>query len=231
MGYGLKKANMFIRDMVELSVWNQVDNFDKIDVPSDINTMKLALRTGILKTAIPLLTSFLDIFCYQYEYTDEMSAKAWRTVWEQWKLNFPETALGSPAQMDYLLYRIGREYCKDNVVQYECEKGHIFYHFGANLTFCRVCSGSDRSLAHAKARFLPCQVAPEQLPRTKGVLLRPEKNLLRLFNGVCIFENTCRPKSPEFRALEPPKSISRIGQTSWTNSYSDIEKGGGGMMG
>ncbi len=49
MGYGLKKANMFIRDMVELKVWSALENFDKIDVASDINTMKLALRTRIYR--------------------------------------------------------------------------------------------------------------------------------------------------------------------------------------
>ena len=86
MGYGFKKANMFIRDMVELGVWPKLKNFDKIDVSSDINTMKLALRTRILKTDIPLLTSFLDIFCYQYSYIDKMSAQAWRKVWEDWKI-------------------------------------------------------------------------------------------------------------------------------------------------
>ena len=76
---------MFIRDMVELGVWPDLSGFDRVDVASDINTMKLALRTGILKTDIPLISSFLDIFCYQYGYIDEMSAQAWRVVWEEWK--------------------------------------------------------------------------------------------------------------------------------------------------
>ncbi len=56
IGYGQKKANMFIRDMYEMGVWSDLKNYDKIDVASDINTMKLALRTGILKTEIPLLS-------------------------------------------------------------------------------------------------------------------------------------------------------------------------------
>ena len=45
---------MFLRDMVVLGVWKDVKGFDKIDVASDINTIKVALRTGIIKTQIPL---------------------------------------------------------------------------------------------------------------------------------------------------------------------------------
>ncbi len=227
IGYGLKKANMFIRDMVELGVWPNLLNFDRIDVASDINTMKLALRTRILQTDIPLLSSFLDIFCYQYSYIDEMSANAWRTVWEEWKKLDLSTAPSSPCQMDFLLYRIGREYCKYNVVQYECENRHTFYHFGARLKKCPIC----RTPAHAKKSFLPCQIESLQLPRENGKLLLKENNLLRIFDGTCIFEKVCKPKTGKFRALNPPKSISIKGQTSWTNSYAYREKGGGGMMG
>ena len=32
MGFGNKKADMFIRDMVVLKIWNDYVNFDKIDV-------------------------------------------------------------------------------------------------------------------------------------------------------------------------------------------------------
>ena len=53
---------MFLRDMIVLGVWEKPKNFDKIDVASDINTVKVALRAGILKTAIPLVSSLLDIF-------------------------------------------------------------------------------------------------------------------------------------------------------------------------
>ena len=73
-GFGYKKADMFIRDMVVHGIWNKVERFDEIDVASDVNTMKVALRTGILTTAIPLLSSFLDIFCYQYEYIEQQNA-------------------------------------------------------------------------------------------------------------------------------------------------------------
>ena len=232
MGYGLKKANMLIRDMVELGVWPKLLNFDKIDVASDINTMKLALRTRILQTDIPLLSSFLDIFCYQYGYIDEMSAKAWRTVWEEWVKLDPSMAPSSPCQMDFLLYRIGREYCDDIIVQYKCENGHIFYHFGARLRNCSICRRKRiRASAYPLKRFLPCQIASSRLPRENGQLLLRNNNLLNTFNGICIFENVCKPKTKEFRALNPPKSISIKGQTSWTNSYAYRDRGGGGMMG
>ncbi len=85
VGYGNKKADMFIRDMVVLGIWNNVKGFESIDVASDINTMKVALRTGIITTAIPLLSSFLDIFCYQYAFIEQMNAAAWRRVWEIWR--------------------------------------------------------------------------------------------------------------------------------------------------
>lgn len=232
MGYGLKKANMLIRDMVELCVWPGLQHFDKVDVASDINTMKLALRTRILQTDIPLLSSFLDIFCYQYGYIDKMSAQAWRAVWEEWQQVDPSTAPLSPCQMDFLLYRIGREYCKEMVVQYVCEAGHVFYHFGAGLKNCRVCNRAKRRVrAHPRVRLLPCQLDSTDLPREEGHLLLREDNLLRLFDGVCVLETVCQPKTDNFRALNPPKSISIKGRTSWTKSYAYRDKGGGGMMG
>ncbi len=58
-----------------------------------------------------------------------------------------------------------------------------------------------------------------------------ENELLRKFDGICIFEEVCMPRTKEFTALNPPKSISIKGQTGWTNSYAYKDKGGGGMMG
>ncbi|MBN2209452.1 MAG: hypothetical protein JW759_09170 [Candidatus Coatesbacteria bacterium] len=226
IGYGLKKANMFIRDMVELGVWPPLERFDEVDVASDINTMELALRTRILHTDIPLVSSFLDIFCYQYSYLDEMSAMAWRAVWEEWQDLHVESAPRSPCLIDFLLYRVGREYCKDILTQYRCQDGHTFYHFGARLRKCRV----YRGVAMPVARMLPCQAEIKDLPREEGVLLLPETNLLRTTEGVCLFENVCQPKTAVFRQLDPPKSISIKGQTSWTSAYADQERAGGGMM-
>lgn len=228
MGYGRKKTDMFIRDMVVLGVWSNLSNMDVIDVASDRNTMKLALRTRILQTDIPLLSSFLDIFGYQYGYIDAMSAAAWRAVWEEWKVIEPETATSAPCMMDFLLYRIGREYCDDKLVEFVCENGHRFFHFGARLKLCRQC----RAILTPVRRLIPCQTQADQLPRDEdGYLLLDESNLLRTFNGVCIFESACRPKSDDFKKLSPPKAISIIGRTGWTDSYAFKGEGGGGMMG
>jgi hypothetical protein len=194
--------------------------------------MKLALRTRILETDIPLVSSFLDVFCYQYSCIDEMSASSWRAVWEEWQKFDPSTAPSSPCRLDFLLYRIGREYCKDNLVEYKCEHGHTFFNFGAQAKLCRVCrENKQRGEATAQRWMLPCQTSLSNLPREDGVLMLKETNLLRVFNGTCILEGTCQPKAPEFRLFDPPKSISIKGQTSWTNSTADRDRGGGGMMG
>jgi len=228
MGYGRKKTDMFIRDMAVLGVWPDLSNLQVIDVASDRNTMKLALRSRILQTEIPLLSSFLDIFGYQYGYIDAKSAAAWRAVWEEWQATEPATAPVAPCMMDFLLYRIGREYCEDRMVEFVCEKGHRFFHFGAKLKLCRQC----RATLTPVRRLMPCQVQANQLPRDgDGTLLLKDTNLLRTFGGVCIFESTCRPKDGDFRKLAPPKAISIIGRTGWTDSYAVKDEGGGGMMG
>jgi len=227
-GYGSKKANMFIRDMYELGVWPDLSSLDQIDVASDINTMKIALRTKILVPAVPLLTSFLDIFCYQYGFMDRISAQAWRVVWQEWQKADPTTAPASPCQMDFLLYSIGRQYCKDMVVRYRCDRGHQFYHFGARLSRCRLCK--DRVNAYPQERLLPCQVTPAELPREDGALLLSDDKLLKKFDGCCIFEEACRPKEKGFVPFDPPKSISIKGQTSWTSAYVDSDRAGGGLM-
>jgi hypothetical protein len=228
MGYGRKKTDMFIRDMVVLGVWTNLKNIEKIDVASDRNTMKLALRTRILQTELPLLSSFLDIFGYQYSYIDEMSAAAWRAVWEEWRVISPETAPVAPCMMDFLLYRIGREHCDSKLVEFDCENGHRFFYFGARLKRCPQC----RAPLTPIRRLLPCQVRAEDLPRfNDGTLAVDATDVLRLFDGQCIFEPTCRPKAEDFRKLSPPKAISIIGRTGWTDSYAIKEEGGGGMMG
>lgn len=232
MGYGPKKTNMFIRDMAALGVWTQLQHFEAVDVASDRNTMKLALRTGVLHTEMPLLSSFLDIFCHQYTYIDEMSALAWRRVWEEWRKADPQTAPDSPCRLDFLLYRLGREYCKDMLAEYICERGHVFYHFGGRLRNCRLCALERQRIAVRRRRLLlPCQADVEQLPRENGRLLMDADNLLSTFGGVCVFAALCQPNAPDFKPLDAPRSISIKGQTSWTDSYADKERGGGGMMG
>jgi len=157
-----------------------------------------------------------------------MSAAAWRAVWEEWKATYPETAPISPCMMDFLLYRIGREYCDDILVEYICKNGHRFCYFYAKLKRCYKCHAT----ATPVKRLLPCQVHSQQLPRNEeGALRLPESNLLRTFDGVCIFESACRPKADDFKKLSPPKAISIIRRTGWTESYAYKDEGGGGMMG
>ena len=48
-------------------------------------TKQASLWTRILETDIPLLSSFLDIFCHQCSHIDRMSAEAWLAVWEEWR--------------------------------------------------------------------------------------------------------------------------------------------------
>jgi len=110
IGMSAKKADMFLRDMQDFGVWELV-NFEEVNVPSDINTMKIALKTGIITSRIPLLSSFLDIFCYQYGEVDSIVSKAWKRVWEIWKEIPDNHAVSSPAYIDFLIYNMGRRRC------------------------------------------------------------------------------------------------------------------------
>jgi hypothetical protein len=142
MGYGNKKTDMFIRDMYEVGCWNSLEHMDGIDVASDVNTIKVALRTGILKTKLtPLLSSFLDIFCYQYGLIDKWNAKAWRRVWEIWVHKYPENAPYGPAYLDYFVYSIiGKIFCKESLFLYQGEGcGHQFYWASGHVSVCLTC--------------------------------------------------------------------------------------------
>jgi len=46
--------------MADLNVWTYKKNIEEINVMSDKNTMRIALRTGILQFRIPLLASYLS---------------------------------------------------------------------------------------------------------------------------------------------------------------------------
>ncbi len=107
IGISDKKADMFLRDMQEFKVWD-LKRFEEISVPSDMNTMRIALRTGIVRTRVPLLSSFMDIFCYQYGAVDNITAEAWRRVWNIWRKLPNNHAVSSPAYIDYLIYNMGR---------------------------------------------------------------------------------------------------------------------------
>lgn len=113
LGYSYKKADMFLRDMAEWGIWSYPDNAHLVNVASDANTMRIALRTGIVRTAFPLLASYLDVYCYQYGAIDTECAKAWRRTWELWAEIDENHRPATPASMDYLLYQsIGKKVCR-----------------------------------------------------------------------------------------------------------------------
>lgn len=213
-GYGNKKTDMFIRDMIILGVWKKVVGFDKIDVASDVNTIKVALRTGIMTCEIPLISSFLDIFCYQYGYVDEMNAKAWRTVWEIWNQKYAEK-IESPSLLDFFIYRIvGREFCKVNLFNYQCVNGHTFYW---NTRSKSVCPHCKKKAAVIDGGYM-CDARDGSIVTER--LLPQYQNCP--FKGICDKNNKKR--------LQPPKSISILGKTGWTSAYAEINCGGGGLM-
>lgn len=227
-GYGNKKADMFIRDMVVLGVWKNVKGFEKIDVASDVNTIKVALRTGIIKTAIPVVSSFLDIYCYQYSYMDRMNAHAWRKVWEIWSKKYPDEALGSPCLMDYFVYGvIGKQFCKEGLIIFRCTQyKHIFPWHSAQNKSCQVCYQERRGRVYAEVidKMMPCASDEGEVAILNSDYVRslPEGQKIKQ----CPFKNICGAN----RKLMPPKSISIMGQTGWTTAYAERGVGGGGLM-
>ena len=229
-GYGNKKADMFVRDMVVLNIWTNVIDFEKIDVASDVNTIKVALKTGVLKTSIPLVSSFLDIFCHQYGYIDEMNAKAWRRVWEIWNEKYPAECIQSPCLMDYFVYGvIGKQFCKESLAVFKCDAyDHSFKWHSARNKTCRICHGEGRKgiTATCVKKIMPC-CDPEgaiAILKSEYVSKLPEKGKIR----ECPFKNIC--DTNDLKKLQPPKSISILGKTGWTSAYSDKGCGGGGLM-
>jgi hypothetical protein len=148
MGYGNKKADMFLRDMIVWGIWPNLASIDQINVASDINTIKVALRAGIIKTKLsPLLSSFLDIFCHQYSTIDLWVSKAWRRVWELWRDNNPTTAPFGPSFMDFFLYRIiGKDFCQENLYEFQgINCGHTFFWHSSRNKACLVCQNLYRN--------------------------------------------------------------------------------------
>lgn len=229
-GYGSKKADMFIRDMVVLGVWEDVKNFDKINVASDINTIKVALRTGILKTAIPLVSSFLDIFCNQYSYIDDMTAKAWRRVWEFFVKKYGNTMITSPCLFDYFVYNVvGRQFCKENLYVFRGEEcGHSFVWHSAQNKTCQVCyrESGNRERASVINRLFPCEHEDGKVAIVQTRFYG--QNICRPNVEECPFKEICRSNGSI--RLQPPKSISILGRTSWTDAYTKRGEGGGGLM-
>jgi len=229
-GYGNKKADMLIRDMVVLGVWDNVTGFENIDVASDINTIKVALRTGIMKSAIPLVSSFIDIFCYQYEYVDELNARAWRKVWEIWCHKYPNEAIASPCLLDYFVYNVlGKQFCKEILCEFKCnEENHTFkWHSSRNKT-CQICysNGSRNKKATLIKKMLPCTDNEGNIAIRKTDFVR--SNIANPNYDTCPLREICIDS--DRMNLEPPKSISIKGQTGWTTAYTRKNQGGGGLM-
>lgn len=227
-GYGNKKTDMFLRDMFVLGVWCNVRGFENIDVASDVNTIKVALRTGIVSTEIPLVSSFLDIFCHQYEYIDKMNANAWRRVWEIWKYKYPSESIPSPCLMDYFIYNVvGKQFCLENLYIFRCETGkHTFkWHSPRNKT-CQCCyrNGVTGIKAELVDKVMPCS------DKEGNIAIRNTKYVKSLPDSMkfpsCPFVDICG----ENRTLMPPKSISILGRTGWTTAYTKKGNGGGGLM-
>lgn len=228
-GYGNKKTDMFIRDMVVLGVWNNVIGFENIDVASDVNTIKVALRTGIMKTSIPLVSSFIDIFCYQYGYIDEMNARAWRKVWEIWRDEYPEESIASPCLLDYFIYNVvGKQFCKETLCTFICnEVGHTFkWHSGRNKN-CQICAQDRvRNKATVIRKSLPCTDNEGRIAILQTDFYR--SNIASPNYDTCPFKEICTVHGNN--VLEPPKSISIKGQTGWETAYAKRGHGGGGLM-
>ncbi|MEP0827448.1 MAG: hypothetical protein HRF51_02905 [bacterium] len=232
-GYGQKKADMFIRDMVIHKIWTKYRNFDRIDVASDINTIKVALRSGILKTEIRLVSSFLDIFCHQYGLIDDATAGAWRRVWEIWQSRYPDESVASPCVIDYLVYRIiGRDFCKESLAIFDCDTFHhkFKWHSSRNQT-CQTCYRNDKTKHHATVinKILPCTDNDGHLVISRSKFVSGRDAILPNLKE-CPFSPVCSPRSPAFTKLNPPKSISILGQTGWITAYTRTDEGGGGLM-
>ncbi|RLI72428.1 hypothetical protein DRO91_04530 [Candidatus Heimdallarchaeota archaeon] len=162
-GFSQKKIDMLLRDMADLNVWKYKKNIQNINVMSDKNTMRVALRTGILKTRIPLLASYLDVYCYQYSLIDEWNALAWRRVWELWDQIDDNHRPVTPASIDYLIYRIGKLACwkassrrrcipnkpvTEKWLQAKARQDQLIFNVERYCVFNDICSGSNRILNH-----------------------------------------------------------------------------------
>jgi len=232
-GFGMKKTDMFLRDMRQLNVWSEGKNYEVVDVASDINTIKVALRTGILQTDIVLLSSFLDIFCYQYELMDKMNALAWRRVWEIWQEKYPNEIIEGPSLIDYLVYNlIGKEFCKDRLYLFECvKKGHQFHWHSSRNRTCQICykEKKEKNEARIVYRDLPCKYLTGKIAFKNK---KTKEKILQILPGIeeCIFIDVCNPRKSDFIKLNPPKSISILGRTGWDTARTKVGEGGGGLM-
>jgi hypothetical protein len=217
IGFSYKKADMFIRDMYDFDVW-RLQRIEALDVPPDINTMRAAIRTGILHGPKPFLTSYLDIYSSQYELVAGLTSQAWRKVWERWGELPDNHRVEGPAFFDFLLYEVLSRECALLVT--------------AKVLNCRRCASS--SLVKARVRTCPnCGSTNTWTTRERGTQDQFRELIHRgcgfcgqREGGSCVFDGII---TFDRWSLAPPKSISRIGGTGWDDGYTTEHEGGGGI--
>ncbi|MHC4573969.1 MAG: hypothetical protein ACYS76_07535 [Planctomycetota bacterium] len=162
-GFSHKKADMFLRDMADLKVWSYRKNIDQINVMSDKNTMRIALRSGILQFRIPLLASYLDVYCYQYGLVDKWNVRAWREVWRVWGTIRDNHRPPTPASIDYFIYRMGKLACRPSArlrkcppskparkkwVESKVTQDQLLFDSNFNCIFAGICKAERKILNH-----------------------------------------------------------------------------------
>jgi len=208
---------MFIRDMYDFKVWS-LKRIDACDVPPDINTMRIALRTGMLRIRHPLLASYLDIYSEQYGLVSQSTCSVWRRVWDLWGEIAGNHRVDGPILIDYLLYGILAKNCSamGSVREIVCKKCAKISMVRPRIRTCPHCMSTLTSPA-------PGHGNPEEL----GKLLKRGCQFCGEWNdGHCIFEQAV---TFERWKLNPPKSISRIRGTGWDDGVAFDDEGGGGI--
>ncbi len=95
---------------------------------------------------------------------------------------------------------------------------------------CQVCyKNKIKNKAHVIKKMLPCSDIDGYLAIEKNAFVI-SKNAVLPGLKECPFVIVCEPKSPSFKKLNPPKSISILGQTGWDSARTRSEQGGGGLM-
>jgi len=162
-GFSQKKVDMFLRDMADLKVWSYKKHLEEINVMSDKNTMRIALRTGILQFRIPLLASYLDVYCYQYSLVDKWNVRAWREVWNLWATIPNNHRPPTPASIDYFIYRMGKLACRPSArlrkcppskaaqrkwVESKVPQDQLLFDSNFNCIFASICTPERKILNH-----------------------------------------------------------------------------------
>jgi len=182
-GFSQKKADMFLRDMADLKVWTYKKNIEEINVMSDKNTMRIALRTGILQFRIPLLASYLDVYCYQYALVDRWNVRSWREVWKVWDTIPNNHRPLTPASIDYFIYRMGKLACRPSArlrkcppskparkkwVESQLTQDQLLFDSNFNCIFAGICQPERKILNHPMSISIKGQTGWESGTTNEG---------------------------------------------------------------